>query len=91
MPDDPSSFIHFSVTVRSDLAVMARAALLRTSEGANPSIRTEFIPSHDEARLWIIFPAAAYGAAIHALIVELPAAEFGSAAKWAPGDMKQAA
>ncbi len=91
MPEDPSSFIRFSLTVRSDLAATARAVLVRECESANPSILTEFVPSHDEARLWVTLPAAVYSTAIHALIGELPAAEFGSAVQWSPSDVKQAA
>jgi len=78
MPDDPDSSIRFSLTVREDLVALAQGALLRECNVANTSIAVEFIPQHEEARLWITMPATAYSNALHVLIGALPAAEFGS-------------
>jgi len=78
MPEDPDSLIRFSLTVHNDLVPLARDALYRECNLAKTSIVVEFIPQHEEARLWITMPAAAYGEAFHVLISELPAAEFGS-------------
>jgi hypothetical protein len=78
MPEDPASSIRFSLTVRQDLVALAQDALSRECHVSDTSTVVEFIPQHEEARLWITMPAAAYADAIHVLIGELPAAEFGS-------------
>ncbi len=78
MPEDPDSSIRFSLTIHKDLVALAQGALSRECNVANRSIVVEFIPQHEEARLWVTMPATAYSHALHVLIGALPAAEFGS-------------
>lgn len=78
MPEDPDRSIRFALTVHKDLMNLARDTLRRECDIANESIVVELIPQHEEARLWVTLTAAAYDKALHVLIGELPAAEFGA-------------
>ncbi len=78
MPEDPDRSIRFSLTVHKDLVALAQGALSRECNVASTSIVVEFIPQHEEARLWVTMPATAHSNALHVLIGALPAAEFGS-------------
>lgn len=68
----------FPVTVDSGLSVTAQS-LLRCECGTQIcSIQLEALPDKHEVCLWVTLAAAAYGLALHALILGLPAARFGA-------------
>ncbi|WP_236621570.1 hypothetical protein [Asticcacaulis benevestitus] len=68
----------FPLTVDTDLSLTAQTLLRRECGAQIQSIRLEAIPDKHEARLWVTLAAAAYGLALHALILGLPAAQFGA-------------
>lgn len=70
--------ISFPLTVDADLSGPAQT-LLRRECGADIRVITfENIPDRHQTRLWVTLAAAAYGIALHALILGLPAAEIGA-------------
>ena len=69
--------VYFPLTVDSDLSLAAQSLLRRECGPQINSISLEPVPDKHEMRLWVTLTAAAYGLALHALILGLPAAEFG--------------
>lgn len=78
MPQHASRLLNFPVTVSEDLALKARALLCEGCRSDLHTIRFEALPDDHAARLWVTVAANGYGAALHALICGLPAAEFGA-------------
>ncbi len=75
-PYPPTVF--FPLTVDQDFSATAQTVLRRECGSAIRSITLESIPDKHEMRLWVTLAAAAYTVALHALILGLPAAEFGA-------------
>ena len=70
--------VYFPLTVAADLSLTAQSLLRRECGAEINSISLEPIPDKHEMRLWVTLTKAAYGLALHALILGLPAAEFGA-------------
>jgi hypothetical protein len=70
--------LSFPLTVDADLGRTAQTLLRQACGGQIRSISFENIPDRHETRLWVTLAAVAYGVALHALILGLPAAEFGA-------------
>ena len=77
-PDPLQATLSFPLTVDADLGRTAQTLLRRECGGAIRAIRLELIPDRHQARLWVTLATAAYGVALHAIILGLPAAEFGA-------------
>ena len=78
MPDPLQATVSFPLTVDADLSRTAQS-LLRSKCGSQiRAITLENIPNRHETRLWVTLGAAAYGLALHAIILGLPAAELGA-------------
>ncbi len=77
-PDPLQVTVSFPLTVDSALSRQAQA-LLRKACGAHiRAITLQDLTDRHETRLWVTLAAAAYGRALHAVILGLPAAEFGA-------------
>ncbi len=76
MPDPVT--VSFPLTVDADLSPAAQALLRHECGGDIRTITLENIPDRHQTRLWVTLAAAAYGLALHAVILGLPAAEFGA-------------
>ena len=70
--------VFFPLTVDQDVSATAQNLLRRECGGDIRSITLECLPDTHEMRLWVTLAAAAYTVAVHALILGLPAAEFGA-------------
>ena len=70
--------VHFPLTIDSDLSAEAQAILQRTCGEEIDAIELEPLIRKHQTKLWIHLKATAYNMALHALILGLPAAEFGS-------------
>jgi hypothetical protein len=70
--------VSFPLTIDSDLSTKAQAILHRTCGESIDGIELEPLPRKHQAKLWIHLKATAYTMALHALILGLPAAEFGT-------------
>lgn len=70
--------VYFPLTIDSDLSLTAQSVLRRECGDHICAITLEYRPDRHEVRLWITLAAAAYVLAVHVLIAEVPAAEFGS-------------
>ena len=77
-PDPLQATISFPLTVDADLGRTAQTLLRRECGSDIRAIRPEIIPDRHQARLWVTLAAAAYGVALRAIILGLPAAEFGA-------------
>ncbi len=77
-PDPLQATLSFPLTVDADLGRTAQTLLRRECGSAIRAIRLELIPDRHQARLWVTLATAAYGVALHAIILGLPAAEFGA-------------
>ena len=75
--DPYPAVVFFPLTIDQDLSVTAQSVLRRECGAEIRSITLECLPDRHEIRLWVTLAAAAYGVALHALILGLPAAEFG--------------
>ncbi len=69
--------VYFPLTVDSRFSGDAQALLRRECRDHIRSISLEVLPGGDQVRLWVTLAAVAYGLALHAVIMCLPAAEFG--------------
>ena len=70
--------VFFPLIIDQDLSAKAQK-ILRSECGSDiRTITLECIPDRHEMRLWVTLTAAAYTLALHALILSLPAAEFGA-------------
>ena len=70
--------VSFPLTVDADLGRAAQSLLRRECGDDIRAITFEKIPDRHQTRLWVTLAAAAYGIALHAVILGLPAAEFGA-------------
>ena len=70
--------VSFPLTVDADLSGTAQTLLRRECGSQIRAITFEPIPDRHQTRLWVTLGAAAYGLALHAVILGLPAAEFGA-------------
>ena len=70
--------VSFPLTVDEDLSGAAQTLLRRECGAHIRAITLENIPDRHQARLWVTLGAAAYGLALHAVVLGLPAAEFGA-------------
>ena len=70
--------ISFPLTVDADLSGVAQTLLRRECGAQIRAITFENLPDRHQTRLWVTLGAAAYGIALHAVILGLPAAEFGA-------------
>ena len=77
-PDPLQATISFPLTVDADLGRTAQTLLRRECGSDIRAITFEIIPDRHQARLWVTLAAAAYSVAVHAIILGLPAAEFGA-------------
>jgi len=77
-PDPLQATISFPLTVDADLSRTAQTLLRRECGNDIRAITFEIIPDRHQARLWVTLAAAAYGVALHAIILGLPAAELGA-------------
>ena len=78
LPTPSQMGVQFPLTVDSDLTLAAQS-LLHSECGVHiRSIQLESLPDTHEMRFWVTLAAAAYGLALHALILGLPAAQFGA-------------
>jgi hypothetical protein len=80
MPDaEPlQATVSFPLTVDAALSRTAQSVLRRECGSHIRAITLENIPDRHETRLWVTLAAAAYSVALHAVILGLPAAEFGA-------------
>ncbi len=76
--ESPPAEVFFPLTVALDLCTTAQDVLRRECGAQIGSIRLERVPNRHEMRLWVTLAAAAHGVALHALVLELPAAEIGA-------------
>ncbi len=70
--------VSFPLTVDADLGGRAQTLLRQECGSHIRAITFENIPDRHQTRLWVTLGAAAYGLALHAVILGLPAAEFGA-------------
>lgn len=77
MPDPLQVTLSFPLTVDADLSRRAQSLLRRQCGAQIRAITFETIPDRHQTRLWVTLAAAAYGLAVHAVILGLPAAELG--------------
>ena len=83
--EEPSlpQFLYFSVTVNEALESALRLVVADSCGAEASCIRIESIPRRQQSRLWLCLLPVALEKAVHAIIVSLPSAEFGSiTAKW---------
>ena len=79
-PDTFQMTVLFPLTVDTDLSLTAQSLLRRECGAQSRSIRLQPIPEKHEACLWVTLSASAYEPAVHALVLGLPAAQFGAVA-----------
>lgn len=77
-PDPLQTTVTFPLTVDSDLSLTAQSLLRREAGPRVHAISLEPRADTHEMRLWVTLDAVAYGPAVHAVIMGLPAAEFGA-------------
>jgi len=77
-PDPLPVTVSFPLTVDADLSRTAQNLLRQECGPQIRAITLENIPDRHETRLWVTLTAAAYGAAVHTVILGLPAAEIGA-------------
>lgn len=75
--DSRPAIVFFPLTVDQDFSATAQKLLRRECGADIHTITLESLPDTHEMRLWVTLTAAAYSVALHALILGLPAAEFG--------------
>ena len=68
----------FPLTVASDLSLTAQSLLRRECGAGIHAISLEPRPDTHDMRLWVTLESRAYNPAVHAVIMGLPAAEFGA-------------
>jgi len=69
--------VHFPLTVDQDLSLTAQTLLRRECGDLIRTITQESVPHQNETRLWITLAATAFSKALHAVLLGIPAAEFG--------------
>ncbi len=71
------SCLCFPITVDTDFSEQAQTILQTTCGEAIEAVTLEISSRKHQTKLWVRLAASAYQHAIHALIIGLPAAEFG--------------
>ncbi len=77
-PDPLPVTVSFPLIVDADLSRTAQNLLRQACGPQIRAITLENIPDRHETRLWVTLTAAACGAAVHSVILGLPAAEIGA-------------
>lgn len=70
--------VSFPLMVDQDLSGPVQTLLRRECGAHIRAITLENIPDRHQTRLWVTLGATAYGLALHAVILGLPAAELGA-------------
>ena len=77
-PAPLQTMVILPLTVDSDLSLTAQSLLRRECGASVHAISLEPRPDTHDMRLWVTLEAEAYSPAVHAVIMGLPAAEFGA-------------